>query len=180
MPEHKAQKKRGRTLDISMAPVYNFRHVEIDNIGRGKRIVTPPSGRNSGIFDSTDSPQEDTPRKVKNYSQSNIFSPITNGHTPLEHRKSKNYMESRIFGENNGYDTPKREHGSRTPSACSTDSCNSSKYSNTQYRLFGPPEGSTPRKTVDRMKSSIFEPSEQNHSPSPRNYVRRNPITGDI
>lgn len=131
-----------------MAPVYDFRHVELDKIGRGKRIVHPPGGECSDIFgtDGSSPMQEQmiTPRKAKNYMQSNIFSPDSpdsmNGHSP------------------------------NTPS----------KMLDTQDRLFGPSgDEDTPRRIVNRQRSSIFEDEVDSRPKStPVRRTQINPITG--
>ncbi|XP_054707476.1 microtubule-associated protein Jupiter-like [Uloborus diversus] len=138
-----------------MAPVYDFRHVELDKIGRGKRIVKPPGGECSDIFGVQNgaSPRVElmvTPRKGKNYMQSNIFSP-----------------DSPDSGYQNGH-----QH---TPSP--------QKSLDTQNRLFGPDGDSTPRKVVNRQRSSIFDedamdsrPPSVKSTPIRKNMI--NPITG--
>ncbi|XP_055933868.1 microtubule-associated protein Jupiter-like [Argiope bruennichi] len=132
-----------------MAPVYDFRHVELDKIGRGKRIVKPPGGECSDIFSpGRTAADQITPRKTKNYMQSTIFSPDSpqNGHS----------------------------HSPTTPS----------KLLDTQSRLFGSDsEEHTPRRVVNRQRSSIFEdevdskPHVQKTTPVRRPVI--NPITGE-
>lgn len=138
-----------------MAPVYDFRHVELDKIGRGKRIVKPPGGECSDIFgDSPAHPSLSTPRKTNNYMQSSIFTP-------------------------DSPDAPQNGHSQPTTPT-------SGKVLDTQGRLFGAssPSGDedTPRKIVNRQRSSIFEdevdsrPSSAKSTPVRRNQI--NPITG--
>lgn len=81
------------------------------------RIVKPPGGECSDIFGVQNgaSPKQDqiTPRKTKNYMQSNIFSPDTpdsgspNGHTPVTPAKVLDTQE-RLFGGSPDEDTPRR------------------------------------------------------------------------
>lgn len=126
-----------------MAPVYDFRHVELDKIGRGKRVIKPPGGDDSDIF-GVRSPQPQqpgagvepgTPRKVKNYQQSSIFTPSEDDLVPTT--------------PSSGASTPTRRRMS----------------DNSQERLFGAEDLGTPRRIVDRMKSNIFSELD---SPAPQ------------
>ncbi|XP_037286453.2 microtubule-associated protein Jupiter isoform X1 [Rhipicephalus microplus] len=144
-----------------MAPVYDFRHVELDKIGRGKRVIKPPGGDDSDIF-GVRSPQPQasaepsTPRRVKNYQQSSIFTPSEEDLTPTT--------------PSSGASTPTRRRMS----------------DNSQERLFGAEDVPTPRRVVDRMKSNIFSeldsPAPQAPAPpsASKKFVSRNPITGDV
>lgn len=141
-----------------MAPVYDFRHVELDKIGRGKRIVKPPGGECSDIFgvqggSSSPDGAQITPRKNKNnYMQSTIFSPGEEMTPPA-----------------NGHSTP------TTPSPAK-------KSEDTQNRLFGASDEDTPRKVVDRQRSKIFSDEPDSGYQTPTKSApgpRRNPITGE-
>ncbi|XP_075544411.1 microtubule-associated protein Jupiter isoform X1 [Dermacentor variabilis] len=148
-----------------MAPVYDFRHVELDKIGRGKRVIKPPGGDDSDIF-GVRSPQlqsgaePSTPRRVKNYQQSSIFTPSEEDLTPTT--------------PSSGASTPTRRRMS----------------DNSQERLFGSEDVPTPRRVVDRMKSNIFSeldsPAPQAPAPASASKkfgelpLSRNPITGDV
>ncbi|GIX83028.1 microtubule-associated protein Jupiter [Caerostris extrusa] len=90
---------------------------------------------------------------------------------PANPRKTKNYMQSSIFSPDSPY------NGHTTPSPKSLD---------TQNRLFGADaaDGSTPRRVVNRQRSSIFEdevvdsrPHSQKTTPARRPCM--NPITGE-
>ncbi|XP_029826311.1 microtubule-associated protein Jupiter isoform X3 [Ixodes scapularis] len=124
-----------------MAPVYDFRHVELDKIGRGKRVIKPPGGEDSDIF-GVRSPQPSspgdlslqTPRKVKNYQQSSIF-------------------------------TPSEDDLPTTPSSGASTPTRRRLSDNSQERLFGAEDVGTPRRIVDRMKSNIFSEVD---SPAPQ------------
>ncbi|XP_029826297.1 microtubule-associated protein Jupiter isoform X1 [Ixodes scapularis] len=145
-----------------MAPVYDFRHVELDKIGRGKRVIKPPGGEDSDIF-GVRSPQPSspgdlslqTPRKVKNYQQSSIF-------------------------------TPSEDDLPTTPSSGASTPTRRRLSDNSQERLFGAEDVGTPRRIVDRMKSNIFSevdsPAPQAPVPASasKKFVSRNPITGDV
>ncbi|XP_013785675.1 microtubule-associated protein Jupiter-like [Limulus polyphemus] len=134
-----------------MSFVRDFYHVEIDRIGQGKRVLKPPGGANSNIFNTSNDNDQHyslSPRRVKNHMQSSIFSQdddITN--TPLSQQRRQNQD------------------------------------SDSQNRLFGPPEeNSSPRKVIDRLKSNIFSDNEPiTQSPNSRKYgpTRRNPLTGE-
>ncbi|XP_037506279.1 microtubule-associated protein Jupiter isoform X1 [Rhipicephalus sanguineus] len=144
-----------------MAPVYDFRHVELDKIGRGKRVIKPPGGDDSDIFgvrspQAQSSAEPSTPRRVKNYQQSSIFTPSEEDLTPTT--------------PSSGASTPTRRRMS----------------DNSQERLFGAEDVPTPRRVVDRMKSNIFSeldsPAPQAPAPASasKKFVSRNPITGDV
>ncbi|XP_064482260.1 microtubule-associated protein Jupiter-like [Ornithodoros turicata] len=95
-----------------MAPVYDFRHVELDKVGRGKRMVKAPESSDIfGIRSPELGPSSCTPRKVKNYQQSSVFT--GNGETtPARRRLSSDNSQERLFGGTSGggtpQDTPKR------------------------------------------------------------------------
>ncbi|GFU10682.1 hypothetical protein NPIL_588232 [Nephila pilipes] len=128
-----------------MAPVYDFRHVELDKIGRGKRIVKPPGGECSDIFSPNHSGDQVTPRKTKNYMQSTIFSPESpqNGHSPSP----------------------------GTPA----------KLLDTQNRLFGSDsEELTPRRVVNRQRSSIFDEDVTDSKPHKTTPAARRPVINPI
>ncbi|KAG8178740.1 hypothetical protein JTE90_003462 [Oedothorax gibbosus] len=133
------------------------RHVELDKIGRGKRIVKPPGGECSDIFGA---------------------SPATspNGEHPSTPRKSnKSFMlHSNIFTPPDSTDsTPTSPNGTN------------GKLLDTTVRLFGGEvQNETPRKVVDRQRSSIFEdevdsssrPGSVKNTPARKPQI--NPITG--
>ncbi|CAO1413098.1 unnamed protein product [Diamesa hyperborea] len=55
-----------------MATYAAFKHVEIYNVGSGKkRVLKPPGGSSTDIFGTTD--LQSTPRSIKNHMKSNIF-----------------------------------------------------------------------------------------------------------
>ncbi|XP_012348414.1 microtubule-associated protein Jupiter [Apis florea] len=63
-----------------MATYATYRHVELDNVGYGKkRVLKPPGGGSSDIFGAA--PEETSPRRVKNHNQSQLGSALF-GDTP--------------------------------------------------------------------------------------------------
>ncbi|KAG7197487.1 hypothetical protein KM043_013335 [Ampulex compressa] len=58
-----------------MATYAAYRHVELDNVGYGKkRVLKPPGGGSSDIFGSV--PEDTSPRRVKNHNQSQLGSAL--------------------------------------------------------------------------------------------------------
>ncbi|XP_011498452.1 PREDICTED: microtubule-associated protein Jupiter [Ceratosolen solmsi marchali] len=99
-----------------MATYAAYRHVELDNVGYGKkRVLKPPGGGSSDIFGSGN--EVDSPRRVKqNYNRSQLGSnffgdqqqqPSSNGSSEVEtlRRKSGKDSHARLFGP----------HGDPTP-----------------------------------------------------------------
>jgi len=120
-----------------------------------RRVLKPPGGEDSDIF-GVRSPSQDifaSPRKVRNYQhqQSSIFSGSAD--------------ESDRSSTSSGASTPTRRRLSTT----------------SQERLFGAEDFNTPRRVVDRQKSSVFDTPD---APTPvsanKKYISRNPITGDV
>lgn len=64
-----------------MATYATYRHVELDNVGYGKkRVLKPPGGGSSDIFGAA--PEETSPRRIKAHNQSQLSSALfgdTNG-----------------------------------------------------------------------------------------------------
>nr|XP_037286461.1 microtubule-associated protein Jupiter-like isoform X2 [Rhipicephalus microplus] len=129
--------------------------------GNHIRVIKPPGGDDSDIFgvrspQAQASAEPSTPRRVKNYQQSSIFTPSEEDLTPTT--------------PSSGASTPTRRRMS----------------DNSQERLFGAEDVPTPRRVVDRMKSNIFSeldsPAPQAPAPASasKKFVSRNPITGDV
>ncbi|XP_033224344.1 microtubule-associated protein Jupiter isoform X3 [Belonocnema kinseyi] len=56
-----------------MATYTVYRHVELDNVGYGKkRVLKPPGGGSSDIFGA--GPEETSPRRIKSHNQSQLGS----------------------------------------------------------------------------------------------------------
>ncbi|XP_067122598.1 microtubule-associated protein Jupiter-like isoform X3 [Centruroides vittatus] len=83
-----------------MAPILDFRHVETDNIGRGKRVLKPPGGECSDIFGSYSGPtQQNVKRGQQHQHSSSIFAneePSSNNHNCTGRRDSD--TQARLFG----------------------------------------------------------------------------------
>ncbi|KAK7873446.1 hypothetical protein R5R35_000227 [Gryllus longicercus] len=67
-----------------MAVYAAYRHIELDNVGYGKkRVLKPPGGGTSDIFGAPD-PVQNSPRRVRNNMQSSVFGPPpTNDGNPV-------------------------------------------------------------------------------------------------
>ena len=78
-----------------MATYATYRHVELDNVGYGKkRVLKPPGGASSDIFGAA--PEETSPRRVKTHNQSQLGSALfgkangtDNAHAILSPRSNK-------------------------------------------------------------------------------------------
>ncbi|XP_011139755.1 microtubule-associated protein Jupiter isoform X1 [Harpegnathos saltator] len=115
-----------------MATYAAYRHVELDNVGYGKkRVLKPPGGGSSDIFGA--GPEETSPRRVKTHNQSQLG--------------------LALFGDANGTDAGNGNGNMNV--AVSPRS--SSKPGNDSYnRLFGPPDAPpcTPN-ARNHMRSNI-------------------------
>jgi len=82
-----------------MAAYAAFKHVELYNVGSGKRrVLKPPGGGSSDIFAGSDAAS--TPRSIKNHMKSNIFaapSPIKN--STGDARRPQFDSHNRLFGD---------------------------------------------------------------------------------
>ncbi|XP_014252059.1 microtubule-associated protein Jupiter isoform X4 [Cimex lectularius] len=57
-----------------MATYAAYRHIELDNVGYGKkRVLKPPGGASSDIFGVSGAEQTTRPWKVKNHQMSNVL-----------------------------------------------------------------------------------------------------------
>ncbi|XP_029680530.1 microtubule-associated protein Jupiter isoform X5 [Formica exsecta] len=93
-----------------MATYATYRHVELDNVGYGKkRVLKPPGGGSSDIFGA----EETSPRRVKTHNQSQLGSAFfgnanDNTHAILSPRSNKpgNDSYNRLFGPPDAPPTP--------------------------------------------------------------------------
>ncbi|XP_046833816.1 microtubule-associated protein Jupiter isoform X5 [Vespa crabro] len=86
-----------------MATYAAYRHVELDNVGYGKkRVLKPPGGGSSDIFGSTQ--DETSPRRVKNHNQSQLGSALF-GDAPDSSNNSNNATGN--MDNNGGEITPR-------------------------------------------------------------------------
>ncbi|KAL6438283.1 microtubule-associated protein Jupiter isoform X5 [Cataglyphis hispanica] len=93
-----------------MATYATYRHVELDNVGYGKkRVLKPPGGGSSDIFGA----EETSPRRVKTHNQSQLGSALfgnanDNTHAILSPRSNKpgNDSYNRLFGPPDAPPTP--------------------------------------------------------------------------
>ncbi|XP_029171931.1 microtubule-associated protein Jupiter isoform X2 [Nylanderia fulva] len=180
-----------------MATYATYRHVELDNVGYGKkRVLKPPGGGSSDIFGA--GPEEMTsPRRVKIHNQSQLGSALfgnangtDNPHTILSPRSNKpgNDSYNRLFGP---------------PDAPPVKSRNAKKYKDTNTLFNGESLASmsSSSSSISRSKSTISNgssllPNIANGFPSNGNNLSnditairrkkrfrglptRNPVTGD-
>lgn len=179
-----------------MATYATYRHVELDNVGYGKkRVLKPPGGGSSDIFGAV--PEETmSPRRVKTHNKSQLGSALfgnangtDNPHTILSPRSNKpgNDSYNRLFGP---------------PDAPAVKSPNAKKYKDTNTLFNGESltSMSSSSSSISRSKSTISNgsllPNIANGFPSNGNNLSnditairrkkrfrglpmRNPVTGD-
>ncbi|XP_032682192.1 microtubule-associated protein Jupiter isoform X5 [Odontomachus brunneus] len=115
-----------------MATYAAYRHVELDNVGYGKkRVLKPPGGGSSDIFGS--GPEETSPRRVKTHNQSQLG--------------------LALFGDANGTDAG---NGNGNANAAVSPRSSSKPGNDSYNRLFGPPDAppTTPN-ARNHMRSNI-------------------------
>ncbi|XP_014608264.1 PREDICTED: microtubule-associated protein Jupiter isoform X2 [Polistes canadensis] len=130
-----------------MATYAAYRHVELDNVGYGKkRVLKPPGGGSSDIFGSTQ--DETSPRRVKNHNQSQLGSALFGDATDSSSNSNLTSNNTTTIGnmmDNNGPETTTSTRSGIKPG---NDSYN---------RLFGPPDA--PPATLNAknyMRSNII------------------------
>ncbi|XP_076544801.1 microtubule-associated protein Jupiter isoform X2 [Osmia lignaria lignaria] len=121
-----------------MATYATYRHVELDNVGYGKkRVLKPPGGGSSDIFGAA--PEETSPRRVKNHNQSQLGSALF-GDTPNSNSNSNSNETPRNKPGNDSYKrlfgppdapptTPNAKNHMRSNISLSGDSSSSSSVS---------------------------------------------------
>ncbi|XP_076374642.1 microtubule-associated protein Jupiter isoform X7 [Megalopta genalis] len=115
-----------------MATYATYRHVELDNVGYGKkRVLKPPGGGSSDIFGAA--PEETSPRRVKNHNQSQLGSalfgdgPNKNSSNDTPRNKPGNDSYKRLFGPPDAPSTtPNAKNHMRSNISLSGDSSSSS------------------------------------------------------
>ncbi|XP_043487374.1 microtubule-associated protein Jupiter isoform X3 [Polistes fuscatus] len=126
-----------------MATYAAYRHVELDNVGYGKkRVLKPPGGGSSDIFGSTQ--DETSPRRVKNHNQSQLGSALFGDATDSSNNITTTTTTGNMM-DNNGAETT------------TTTTRSGIKPGNDSYnRLFGPPDAppATPN-AKNYMRSNI-------------------------
>ncbi|XP_070493601.1 microtubule-associated protein Jupiter isoform X1 [Chironomus tepperi] len=149
-----------------MATYAAFKHVELYNIGSGKkRVLKPPGGGSSDIFSGD---VQTTPRSIKNHMKSNIFSAPSptskNGDARRQHVDSHN----RLFGDVDRMSTPAKNHfKSSIPIGGEEGVDGSTKHSNGGH--YDQENGMNGKHAVqmssksDISKSSISENGSTNH-----------------
>ncbi|XP_026670154.1 microtubule-associated protein Jupiter-like isoform X5 [Ceratina calcarata] len=115
-----------------MATYATYRHVELDNVGYGKkRVLKPPGGGSSDIFGAA--PDETSPRRVKNHQQSQLGSTLfgetanSNSSNETPRNKPGNDSYNRLFGPPDAPPTtPNAKYHMRSNISLSGDSTSSS------------------------------------------------------
>ncbi|XP_012060510.1 PREDICTED: LOW QUALITY PROTEIN: microtubule-associated protein Jupiter [Atta cephalotes] len=175
-----------------MATYATYRHVELDNVGYGKkRVLKPPGGGSSDIFGAA--PEETSPRRIKAHNQSQLSSALfgdTNGTdnatAAVSPRSNKpgNDSYKRLFGPPDAPSTPNARNHMRSNIPLSGESSISSQSSGTAMS----PAKST---TSNNSTSGIANGYASNGSNSSndmtafrrkkrfRGLPTRNPVTGD-
>ncbi|XP_076316117.1 microtubule-associated protein Jupiter-like [Tachypleus tridentatus] len=97
-----------------MSVLRDFYHVEIDNIGKGKRVRQPPGGESSDIFGTANGEvehQTPSPNVVKNLMQSRIFSQDDDTTSPSPQSRRQNQSsdsQNRLFGPPGEENSPRK------------------------------------------------------------------------
>ncbi|XP_015186138.1 PREDICTED: microtubule-associated protein Jupiter isoform X5 [Polistes dominula] len=136
-----------------MATYAAYRHVELDNVGYGKkRVLKPPGGGSSDIFGSTQ--DETSPRRVKNHNQSQLGSALFGDATDSSSNSNLTNSGNNMMDNNGGETTTTTRSGTKP----GNDSYN---------RLFGPPDAppATPN-AKNYMRSNIPLNGDDTTSPA--------------
>ncbi|KAL0119439.1 hypothetical protein PUN28_007733 [Cardiocondyla obscurior] len=171
-----------------MATYAAYRHVELDNVGYGKkRVLKPPGGGSSDIFGAA--PEETSPRRIKAHNQSQLGSALfgdTNGtdnaSIALSPRSNKpgNDSYKRLFGPPDAPPTPNARNYMRSNIPLSGGSSISSRSSTGT--------ATSPAKSTASSSSGIingYATNGVNDITAFRRHKRfrglptRNPVTGD-
>ncbi|XP_054154949.1 microtubule-associated protein Jupiter-like [Oppia nitens] len=163
-----------------MPSVYDFRHVELDKVGRGKRVITGSGSNSSTIFNPSSNGSEGS--DLNSISDSGSISSLPS--TPVNGMNGLNGSNGNFFSDN-------MSECSATPPSSASSSRRGSRQEDTKNRLFGEAGVESPRRrVVDRMKSNIFSETPATNgsaalvrSASVKKYdhvIRRNPITGEV
>ncbi|XP_015513628.1 microtubule-associated protein Jupiter isoform X4 [Neodiprion pinetum] len=100
-----------------MATYAAYRHIELDNVGYGKkRVLKPPGGGSSDIFGGA--PEETSPRRIKNHNHSQLGSTMfgensTHG-SDTPRAKPGNDSYKRLFGPPDAPTTPSSKNHMRS------------------------------------------------------------------
>ncbi|XP_015186140.1 PREDICTED: microtubule-associated protein Jupiter isoform X6 [Polistes dominula] len=95
-----------------MATYAAYRHVELDNVGYGKkRVLKPPGGGSSDIFGSTQ--DETSPRRVKNHNQSQLGSALFGDATDSSSNSNLTNSGNNMMDNNGGETTTTTRSGTK-------------------------------------------------------------------
>ncbi|XP_015590288.1 microtubule-associated protein Jupiter isoform X2 [Cephus cinctus] len=160
-----------------MATYAAYRHVELDNVGYGKkRVLKPPGGGSSDIFGAA--PEETSPRRVKNHNQSQLGSTIFG-----ENNSGSNNCSDTPRGNKPGNDSYKRLFG--PPDAPPTP--NSKNHMRSNISLCGESSAiSSPARSIDSNGTRHNGNAPSNginanfiDNTGGSSCMPRNPVTGD-
>jgi hypothetical protein len=171
---------------LMMAAYATFKHVELYNIGAGKkRVLKPPGGGSSDIFAGSD--PLTTPRSIKNHMKSNIFSeasPAKNStvlqglhrYFYLDARRPQGDSHNRLFGEPDRAAVPKLRAGSNIP--IGNDAIDSSLKQSNGNVVGRETNGHGHEKhgNGEVMEVRVVRPSGENAPPSSNNMVLKNRV----
>ncbi|XP_066598086.1 microtubule-associated protein Jupiter isoform X6 [Prorops nasuta] len=171
-----------------MATYAAYRHVELDNVGYGKkRVLKPPGGGSSDIFGT--GPEETSARRVKQHNQSQLSSTLFGSDATNQNNAGSNGPEKVAARTKPGNDSYKRLFG---PPDAPAVSPNSKNHMRSNISLSGGGDLSSPEKSTRRSSSSTIISSSSNgclngHASSNACYnditggntcITRNPVTG--
>ncbi|XP_066598087.1 microtubule-associated protein Jupiter isoform X7 [Prorops nasuta] len=165
-----------------MATYAAYRHVELDNVGYGKkRVLKPPGGGSSDIFGT--GPEETSARRVKQHNQSQLSSTLFGSDATNQNNAGSNGPEKVAARTKPGNDSYKRLFG---PPDAPAVSPNSKNHMRSNISLSGGGDLSSPEKSTRRSSSSTIISSSSNgclngHASSNACYndiTDVNPVTG--
>uniref|UniRef100_A0A0C9RDI0 Jupiter_2 protein n=1 Tax=Fopius arisanus TaxID=64838 RepID=A0A0C9RDI0_9HYME len=107
-----------------MATYAAYRHIELDNVGYGKkRVLKPPGGGSSDIFGGA--PEDISPRRVKNHNQSQLGTALFGDGVPSTGSSSPDSPRAKPDGNpvtGTGYiESPPSQNGSSSASSINGD-----------------------------------------------------------
>jgi len=163
-----------------MATYAAFKHVELYNVGSGKRrVLKPPGGGSSDIFAGSDAAT--TPRSIKNHMKSNIFSaPSPVKGSTGDARRPQFDSHNRLFGDSDRPYTPAKSRlksnipigGDEADSSLKHSNGNGQTTNSSREHINGSENG----KNGNSLSGETFkQPSGENVAPS-NHVVNKNRI----
>ncbi|XP_015513620.1 microtubule-associated protein Jupiter isoform X1 [Neodiprion pinetum] len=163
-----------------MATYAAYRHIELDNVGYGKkRVLKPPGGGSSDIFGGA--PEETSPRRIKNHNHSQLGSTMfgensTHG-SDTPRAKPGNDSYKRLFGPPDAPTTPSSKNHMRSNIPLSGEKSVPETSSQSNTSINGSSNGNIYGNGNDAYNSeTAFRRKKRFRGLS---CMPRNPVTGD-